>query len=68
MKIELSSSMLNSADYDSVEKELTIEFSNGDEYKYKDVPQEIFTELSATPSAGKFFLAKIKNKFEYEKV
>jgi hypothetical protein len=68
MKTELNSSMLNSADYNSVERELTIEFSNGDEYKYKDVPEEIFVELSASPSAGKYFLAKIKNKFEYEKV
>lgn len=68
MKIELNSTMLNSADYNSVERELTIEFSNGDEYKYKDVPEEIFTELGTAQSAGKFFLAKIKNKFEYEKM
>lgn len=68
MKIELNSTMLNSADYNSVERELTIEFSNGDEYKYKDVPEEILIELGTAQSAGKFFLAKIKNKFEYEKM
>jgi len=68
IKIELNSSMLNSASYDQDEKTLTVEFSNGDEYLYKDVPQEVFTELSSSHSAGKFFLANIRGKFEHEKV
>ena len=69
MKIEINnSSMLSSADYDSAEHTLTVVFSNGEEYKYKDVPEEVFTGLSQAPSAGKYFLANIKYKFEYEKV
>jgi len=68
MKIVFNSTMLNSAEYDQTEKTLTVEFSNGDEYKYKDVPEEIFNEFQSAQSAGKFFLAKIKNKFEYEKL
>jgi len=68
MKIVFNSTMLNSAEYDQTEKTLTVEFSNGDEYKYKDVPEEIFNEFQSAQSAGKFFLTKIKNKFEYEKV
>lgn len=62
------SSMLKSIAYDHDEESLTVEFGNGGRYVYKDVPQTIFNDLVNAESEGKYFLANIKGKFEYEKI
>jgi hypothetical protein len=67
-KVSLDSKMLSSVAYDEIENEMIVEFANGDEYKYKKVPMEVFDAMISAPSAGKYFLANVKNKFEYEKL
>lgn len=47
---------------------LYIDFKDGGSYKFKDVPQEIFTGIQNAGSAGKYFHAQIKGKFESEKL
>jgi len=37
-------------------------------YRYFSVPATIVTELSVTPSPGKYFLQNIKGNFAWEKV
>lgn len=62
------SSMIAQVAYNEEDKILTVTFSKGDEYIYKDVPREIYNELIASESIGKYFLANIKNKYQTEKV
>lgn len=68
-RINLTSSMLSSAEYDDETSELTVTFNNGGAYKYFDVPRSAFEEMSAqTENVGKWFTANVKNKYRYEKV
>lgn len=54
------STSISSADYDIVEKILTITFNSGSSYRYADVPKEVYQELTEARSAGKFFQQYIK--------
>lgn len=55
-----NSTSLSSAEYDTVEKILTITFNSGSSYRYADVPKEVYQELIEAKSAGKFFQTYIK--------
>lgn len=47
---------------------LYLEYVKGPVYKYEDVPAQVFNELLAAESAGKFFHANIRDNFAYELV
>lgn len=59
-KFEGSSMLLNCA-YNTEDKELTVTFTNGKEYPYKDVDASIYDGLVDAQSAGKFFNS-VKNQ------
>ena len=59
----LESSYLESAGYDPGLILLEIKFKNGKTYRYTDVPEELFNQLCAADSCGKFFGQFIKGKF-----
>lgn len=61
------SSDLASVGYDAATQTLEIEFKATGVYRYFSVPQDLFNQLLATPSPGKFFLQHIKGKFAWEK-
>ena len=57
-----NSSFLTSCDYDDEKCILTVNMK-GREYKYADVPKPVYEDLIAAESAGKFFLAYIKDVY-----
>ena len=59
-----NSTSLKYAEYDSTDKILTVCFTSGKEYKYADVPKEIYQELIEAKSAGKFFQSYIKSTYK----
>jgi hypothetical protein len=59
----LNSSALAAASYDDEAKTLELEFTSGRSYLYSQVPPEVFDDLVAAPSAGKFFNDFIKDIF-----
>ena len=61
------SSDIASIGYDSATQTLEIEFKATGVYQYFSVPQEVYAQLAATPSPGKFFLQHIQGKFAWEK-
>lgn len=61
------SGLINEISYDEATNELTLDL-HGKKYKYFKVPQQVFTDLLAADSAGKYFLANIKNQYRYEKM
>ena len=63
-----NSSQIVSIGYNANTRTLRIEFKNKSYYDYSDVPPELFQQLMASPSKGKFFHATIKGKFEYRKI
>ena len=63
----VSSSDIASIGYDEATQTLEIEFKATGVYRYFSVPKDVFTQLLASPSPGKFFLQHIKGKFAWEK-
>lgn len=66
--IYVNSSNLNSVDYNSINRTLTIKFNDLRVYEYYDVPQYIFEGLINAPSKGKFHHRYIKNSFAYNRI
>ena len=65
---EYNSSNLTNSTYDTVNNVLIITFKNGQQYKYFDVPHEIFAELNIAESQGKSLNNNINKNFKYEKI
>ena len=61
----LESSLLKEVSYDPFMSVLSICFNNGGVYEYIDVPEKVYNELIAAPSAGKFFHNNIKYNFQF---
>lgn len=66
--VEIQSSNLKSAKYDTENKILEITFNNNSVYEYKDVPWNIFTKMRLSESQGKFFNTDISKKYEFKKI
>ncbi|MEM8778666.1 MAG: lysine--tRNA ligase, partial [Cyanobacteria bacterium P01_G01_bin.49] len=58
---------IQSFDYDEKEEILKIEFTNGNIYKYHQVPKSVYQELEKTPSKGQYFNAEIRDKFGFDR-
>lgn len=69
MKVDITrSNILSGAEYKKADKQLIITFIKGGQYLYEDVPENVFNDLISAESAGKYFLAHIKDKFKTEKL
>jgi len=68
ISVDIKSSNLKQAVYDTESKVLTITFNNGSIYEYYDFPWEMFTKFRMTDSQGKFFSTNINGKYNYKKI
>jgi len=68
IEVNIASSNLKKAKYDTEKKELTITFMNNSIYVYNDVPWEIFVRLRLAESQGKYFNENIAKKYTYKKI
>jgi len=64
----VDSSSLESVGYDVSTHVLEIAFRNGGVYQYEDVPPEVFEDLMAADSLGRFFTARIRPRYSYHRV
>jgi len=65
---QVESSNLASIGYDSKNEILEIEFNHGGIYQYFDVPENVYQELMNAGSHGKYFVANIKDDYEFQKM
>lgn len=65
---EIQSSNIKKTEYDTVTKNLLVEFNNGAKYEYTDVPHQLYTQFRMSESQGKFFTSKISKTFKYKKI
>ena len=65
--IEIKSSNLLSAVYETDSEDLTITFNNGSIYVYNKVPWNVFTKFRMAESQGKFFNENIGKTYKYTK-
>ena len=63
--VRFDSSAIWRAEYDADERLLHLWFT-GDEqpYGYREVPEEVFEELCAAESQGRYFATRIRDQYE----
>jgi len=66
--VDIKSTNIKSATYNTETSLLTIVFNNGSIYEYADVPWELFTKFRMSDSQGAFLNANIKTKYTFKKV
>ena len=65
---EIVSSNLIKTTYDSEKNSLVVEFKNGMNYEYEEVPHNIYAQFRLSESQGKFFNSKISKTYKYKKL
>jgi hypothetical protein len=65
--IDINSSNLKSASYNTETEDLLVTFNNGAIYEYNKVPWAKFTKLRLAESHGKFFNENIAKTHKYTK-
>lgn len=66
--IDIQSSNLKSAVYDTDSEDLTVTFNNGSIYVYNKVPWNVFTKFRMAESQGKFFNQSIGKSYKFTKI
>ncbi len=62
------SSLIKISEYDSIKKELIIEFGNGARYLYQEFPEDLYNDFLKAKSKGEFFHKKIKTHETHKNV
>ena len=65
--VEIKSSNIKSANYNTDSEKLTITFNTGSIYEYAKVPWNKFTKFRLSESQGKFFNEQIAKLHKYKK-
>ena len=66
--IPVESSNIRGIGYDADNEVLYVTFNSGSQYYYAGVSREVHASMMDSPSKGKFFHARIKGAFPFEKV
>lgn len=66
--VDIKSTNIKSATYNTETGLLKIVFNNGSIYEYSDVPWELFTKFRMSDSQGSFLNANIKPKYTFKKI
>ncbi len=67
-RYSVASSNISSVGYDPATETLEIEFLSGAIYQYYNVPQNMYDQLMAEGSKGRFLNTYIKNAYPYSRV
>jgi hypothetical protein len=54
--------------YDASDRHLDLVFVSGRQYRYHDVPEEVYREMRRAFSTGEFFNARIRDQFRHTRV
>lgn len=68
INVNIQSSNLKFATYNTTSKILKVTFNNGSIYEYYNVPWQLFTKMRMAESQGKFFNTEIGKFFKYKKL
>ena len=62
----MPSSVISKVSYDAKTAMLRITFVSGTVYDYMDVPSEVYKEMMASFSKGKYFNEHIKGRYDFQ--
>lgn len=66
--ISVDSSNIAAIGYSALEQVLQVDFLNGSQYRYLNVPRSVFDEFQEAESKGRFLNSEIKGQFDCERV
>jgi len=66
--IPVDSSLIESVGYEEESRKLYVKLHSGPSYVYEEVGPEMYQELLAAPSVGRFFLNEIKGVYPAKKL
>lgn len=66
--VEIKSSNLKGASYNTETETLSVTFNNGAIYEYYKFPWEKFAKFRISESQGKFLNSDINGKYEFKKI
>jgi lysyl-tRNA synthetase class 2 len=61
----MPSTAIRAAAYRAAQRELEIVFTSGRRYVYRDVPPRVAEALRAAPSKGRYFNARIRDRYAF---
>lgn len=64
----VSSSNIAEVGYDSQFATLEVQFVDGKVYQYFDVPSNVYDEMMASDSVGKYFSSHVRGTYRYARV
>ena len=64
----ITSSDIRSIGYDASTQTLEVEFHSGGIYQYDGVPESEYRNLMAASSHGQYFIAHIKNTYQWHQI
>lgn len=65
---EIESTNITKTDYNTETKKLVVDFKNGAQYEYDEVPHEVYTRFRMAESQGSFFSKNIAKGYKYKKL
>ena len=68
IEVQIQSSNIKTASYNTETESLTITFNNGSIYEYDKVPWNKFTKFRMSESQGKYFTSKIAKSYKFKKL
>lgn len=68
IEVDIQSSNIKRAVYNTENSVLTVTFNNGSIYEYEGVSWTLFTKFRMSDSQGRFFNLEIAKKHKYKKV
>lgn len=54
--------------YEPDTQDLFVEFTDGSQYQYFDVPQNVFDEFSGHTSKGRYVNIVLRRRYKYQKI
>lgn len=57
--VSVESSMIRAVGYDPATQELEVVFNSGKTYRYRGVPEQVYTDLLAAESKGQYMQANV---------
>lgn len=63
--VAVTSEAIREIDYDPKAHALRVRFTDGDWYRYFEVPPQIAGDFISAPSHGRFFQAHIRDRYPY---
>ena len=66
--MQVESSAISEIDYDAERAKLLVRFVSGEAYVYVGVPGEVHRSFCTAESKGRFFQARIRDRYPYNRL